>query len=142
MTIRTCKIMVVLLTVIFMQSISFASQEGVLNLSNFAIKSEGIGSSGTVQITGVANNEQAVISLKIEAFGKEYNLSQEELAKIPKGFYNGIQLSYEEGYKELGGKTIYIVLQMGFVSGIRNKVLITFAENGSIKIEEMEAKKS
>ena len=87
-----CRIVLSLLVVIFMQSIAFASQEGVLNLSSFAIKSEGIGSSGPI---GVANNERVGTSLKIEAFGKEYVFLQEELAKIPKGFYNGIQLFYE-----------------------------------------------
>ena len=84
--------MLPLLVLIFMQSIAFASEEGVLNLSSFAIKSEGIGGSGPVQVIGVANNERVVTSLKIEAFGKEYVFLQEELAKIPKGFYNGIQL--------------------------------------------------
>lgn len=139
---QMCKIVLPLFMAMVLQSVSFASEEGVLNLSDFTIKSVGIGNSGPVQITGVVDKERVVASLKIEAFGKEYSLSQDELTKVPKGFYNGIQLSYEEGYKQLGGKTVYIILQMGFVSGVRSRVLITFTESGTIKIEPIDTGKS
>ena len=129
------KILLALLACFFLQAIAFSSQEGVLDLSDFTVKSKGIGSSGPVLITGARNEQNEFVSLKIEAFGKEYNISPEELKKIPKGFYNGIQLSYEHGYKELDGRTIYIILQMGFVSKTNSKVLITISENGNIKIE-------
>jgi len=135
------KILLAFLACFFLQSIAFASQEGVLDLSNFTVKSKGIGSSGPVLITGARNEQNEFVSLKIEAFGKEYNVSPEGLKKIPEGFYNGIQLSYEHGYKELGGRTIYIVLQMGFVSKTDNRALITLSENGDIKIEEIKNSK-
>ncbi len=116
----------------------FASEEGVLRLSTFTLQSEGIGESGPVTVKGTITESNKVSSLSINAFGKDYELAAEELAKIPAAFYNGIQLSYEEGYKSLGGKTIYIILQSGFTSGITKRALIALSENGDINIREIE----
>ena len=113
-----------------------ASQEGALQLFKFTIESKGIGNSGLVKISGEQNQQNEIISLKIEAFGKEYNISDDNLKKLPK-VYNGIQISYEEGYKELGGKTIYIIFQMGFTSGVKKQTVLSLAENNTVKIEEI-----
>jgi len=43
-------------------------------------------------------------------------------------------VSYDPGYKELGGKTIYLSLYVGFNSGTTERVLITLTENGKIEI--------
>ena len=98
------KIIFSIFVFVIMQSIVFASEEGVLKLSDFTIKSKGIGNSGLVIVTGTKNDRNEFIDLKINAFGKEYKISEKNLTKIPPVSYNGIQLSYEEGYKELGGK--------------------------------------
>lgn len=116
---------------------AFASKEGVLRLDSITIKSEGIGESGPILITGKQNEQNKFTYLKIEAFGRTYEIAQEYLNKIPKFPYNGIQLSYEHGYKELGGKTIYIIFQMGFTSGTMRQVLLSLSENGEVKIEEI-----
>lgn len=47
---------------------------------------------------------------------------------------NGIQLSYEVGYKELGGRTLYIVFSQGFTSGAVVKRFVTVTESGSVKV--------
>lgn len=140
MVLRRSKILSGLFVFVLMAAISFASEEEVLNLSDFVVKSEGIDSLGAVQVTGTVGNDLSVTSLKIDAFGKEYNLSQEQLLKIPKGYYNGVQLSYEVGYKETGGKTVYIVLHMGFVSGVMNRVLVSLTESGNIEVEKIKDK--
>ena len=114
---------------------AFASQEGVLSFSSFLFKSEGIGESGHVVVSGEKNNKNEIVSLDIEAFGKKYKIPEEKLKDIPKLPFNGIRLSYDGGYKELGGKTIYISFQVGFTSGVTEKVLITITENGKIEIE-------
>ena len=129
------KILFLAIGLIFLLSAAFASQEGALSLDTFTIKSRGIGESGPVLITGKQNEKNEFTSLIIKAFGRKYKLSQKELRKLPKIFYNGIQLSYEKGYKELGGKTIYVIFQMGFTSGVDQKVLISLSEDGTIKIE-------
>ncbi|MCG2711414.1 MAG: hypothetical protein L6416_03710 [Candidatus Omnitrophica bacterium] len=131
------KLILVILAIILLSSNVFASEEGVLKLSNFIIKSDGIGDSGAISVTGIKNQQNEFIDLKIAAFDKEYKILEEDLKKIPSASYNGIQLSYVEGYKEFGGKTIYIIFQRGFTSGINKKVLITLSENGSVSIKEM-----
>ncbi len=62
-------------------------------------------------------------------------MTPEDLSKIPKFPYNGVQLSYERGYEILGGRTIYLVLQTGFTSGLEQKVLIILNEEGKFVIE-------
>ncbi|MFH1074863.1 MAG: hypothetical protein V1752_07230 [Candidatus Firestonebacteria bacterium] len=116
---------------------AFASEEGVLKLSKFTVESKGIGNSGPVKISGEQNQQNEITSLKIEAFGKDYKISDESLKKLPKAMYNGIQVSYEEGYKELGGKTIYIIFQMGFTSGVTKQVVLSLAENNTVNVEEI-----
>ncbi len=114
----------------------FASEEGVLALSSFTIESRGIGESGPVLIRGEKNQNNEFASLTIEAFNRKYTMTEEDLKKIPPMPYNAIQLSFEHGYKETGGKTIYLIFHVGFSGGgITNKVLITFTEEGAVKIE-------
>lgn len=126
----------VILTILLLPSLVLASKEGVLALSSFAVESKGIGGSGSVKISGQKNQDE-ITSLTIEVFGKEYKISDENLKKIPKASYNGLQISYEEGYKQLGGKTIYIIFQMGFTSGIRKQAQISLTENNTVKVEEI-----
>jgi hypothetical protein len=115
-------------------STSFASQEGIIALSNIAIQSKGIGSSGPIAITAKAGKNCTYSSFRISAFGKQYTLSKTERSKLNR-CYNGIMLSYERGYKILGGKTLYINLLFGFNSGIRHKTRVVFKANGKLRIE-------
>ena len=125
------------LSIFFLGFISlsgFASQEGALKFSSFMIESKGIGESGPISVKGVVTELNKLESLSIRAFGKDYDVVKEELAKIPIAFYNGIQLSYEKGYQSLGGRQIYIILQTGFISGVNMRVLISLSENGDISV--------
>ncbi|HUK99639.1 MAG TPA: hypothetical protein VLX29_02155 [Nitrospirota bacterium] len=126
----------IILTILLLPSLVLASKEGVLALSSFTIESKGIGGSGPVKISGQKNQDE-ITSLIIEAFGKEYKITDDNLKKIPKASYNGIQISYEEGYKQLGGRTIYIILQMGFTSGIKKQMQISLTENNTVEVEEI-----
>ncbi len=128
--------LLVILTILLLPLLAHASKEGVLPISTFTIESKGIGESGPIKITG-QRNQDAITSLIIEAFGKQYQISEDNLRKIPTQPYNGIQISFEEGYKQLGGKTIYIIFQMGFTSGIRKQVQISLTENSTVKVEEV-----
>lgn len=115
-------------------SYALASQEGVLSFSSFIVESPGIGESGPVVVSGEKNSKNEIISLNIEAFGRKYELT-EKLKEIPRLLYNGIQVSYEHGYKELGGKSIYVSLSVGFTSGVTEKILIIVTESGRIEIK-------
>ncbi|HJW85461.1 MAG TPA: hypothetical protein VJ440_02375 [Candidatus Brocadiaceae bacterium] len=128
--------LIVILTILLLPSFALASKEGVLPISSFTIESKGIGESGPIKITGQKHQDEITL-LIVEAFGKEYKITADNLKKIHKASYNGIQISYEEGYKQLGGKTIYIILQMGFTSGVKKQMQISLTENNTVKVEEI-----
>jgi len=131
------KVLLSVLASFLICSSALASQEGVLALQDFKIETRGIGESGPVIVTGKQDEKNQVTALKVEAFGKAFELKAADLEKIPKFPYNGIQLSFETGYKELGGRTIYVNLQFGFTSGNKQRVLITIPENAAIKVEPL-----
>lgn len=110
------------------------SQEGGLPLSNFRVESNGIGESGKIIIQGKQNEKDRVVELKITAFGKDYVVPSKELEGLAKLRPNGIRISYEPGYKKLGGKTLYIQFQVGWTSQTAQTALIKVLETGKIEI--------
>lgn len=117
-----------------------ASREGILPLSGFRLESAGIGSSGKVIIEGKQNEKTEILSLKINAFGKEYVVPENTLAQLTGLRPNGVRISYEPGYTELGGRTIYIHFQVGFTSGTRGQALVTLTEDGKVEVSRLEVK--
>ena len=57
--------------------------------------------------------------MKVYAFGQEYVVPEDKLSDLSELVPNGIRISYESGYSQVGGRTIYIQLQMGFTSHTR-----------------------
>lgn len=53
-----------------------ASKEGILPLSDFIIKSDGIGGSGSITVIGGINERGVFTHLSVEAFGKTIKVSQ------------------------------------------------------------------
>lgn len=111
-----------------------ASQEGMLSFSEFQIKSNGIGKSGSITVNGYKNKQGEFSSISVNAFGKIINVPKNIMSQIPSKNQNGIQLSYEHGYKKLSGKIIYLQFQVGFTSGIRQLFIIAVSENGNVKV--------
>jgi len=122
-----------LVVILFCQPI-FASQEGILSISSFRLESKGIGSSGNVVVTGKKDDSGVLVELKVKAFSKEINVPKKTLAKISTKYQNGIQISYEAGYKKLGGRTVYILFQKGYTSSVKEKAVLAVKEDGSSKI--------
>ena len=114
---------------------SYASKEGALQFSAFTIKSPGIGSSGPVTVTG-ERSEEGFSSLNVAAFGKSFVLNSSQLAQLRSLSVNGIQISYETGYPQFGGKTIYLVFSKGFTSSLRESRLVTVKERGDINVTD------
>jgi hypothetical protein len=114
-------------------SLALASREGMLALGSFRVESPGIGNSGVVLVAG-RQGAKGVESLRIEAFGKRFDLSPGQLQALRGGLLNGLQLSYEGGYKEIGGRTLYLVFSQGFTSGVVLKRLVTVTESGEVKV--------
>jgi hypothetical protein len=111
----------------------FASKEGMLALATLQLESDGVGESGPVKITG-SQTPAGVTSLRVDAFDKTFELSPSQLKTLDGGLYNFIQLSYERGYKELGGRTIYIKLGIALTSGEDTAIFIAIHEDGQVKI--------
>ena len=74
--------------------------------------------------------------MSVEAFGKTISIPPEILIQIPSKNQNGIQLSYEEGYKSKGGKTVYLQFQVGFTIELQKVFIISASENGKVKVLE------
>ena len=122
-----------IIAITFFSQQAYASQEGVLPFEEFHIKSKGIGQSGSVSVEGVKNSEDVYKKIVVHAFGQSTKIPNSILKNIPK-FHNGIQLSYEEGYKELGGRTIYLQFQRGFTSGASETFTLSIDESGNIEV--------
>ena len=110
-----------------------ASEEDILRLSTFQLSSPGNGDSGRVTVSGEQSGER-VLSLQIEAFGRRTSLSKEQLAKLPSGLVNGVQLNYEVGYEKLGGRTIYVVLSTGHTRVTRVTQVVSVNERGGVEV--------
>lgn len=129
------KIVLIFLALLAMNPI-FASKEGILTLSVFHLESDGIGASGKIVIDGQQNVNNQISQLSIHAFDKTYTVSPENLNHLANMTVNGIQISYEQGYQKLGGRTVYIQFQKGFTSGIIKKMILVVTENGQISVLE------
>ena len=91
-----------------------------------------MGASGPVLVKGRRDKAGNFETLVVKAFGKNIEIPKPLLARIPNGA-NGIQLSYEAGYKQLGGRTIYILFLTGFTSVIKEKMILSVNEDGQSK---------
>lgn len=110
-----------------------ASQEGVLRLNEFRLSSQGIGDSGPVVVSG-AQSDDRFVALRVEAFGRVQSLPAGELGKLKGGLVNGLQLTFDSGYRQLGGRTIYIHLSKGFTSGVQETQVVSLDEQGQWKV--------
>ena len=121
-------------SMVLLASNSYASKERILALSNFRVESTGVGESGAVVVTG-SQTSSGIASIRVDAFGKSFLLSKNDLEKLQGVIVNGIQISYEAGYQDLGGRTIYLLLATGFTSGVPEGKLVSITERGDIRIE-------
>jgi len=113
---------------------SLASQEGVLAIGELRVTSPGIGESGPITVTA-SRGAKGFSALEVQAFGHATKLTAAQLAKLDGQFVNGVQLSYEAGYKESGGRTVYVVLSKGFTSGVQEAQQISINEQGTVTVE-------
>ena len=110
-----------------------ASKEGLLPLNAFALESPGIGQSGPVKVSG-AQSDGGISVLRIEAFGKNFTLQPQQLRSLNGFNANGVQISYEGGYVDLGGRTIYVVFSRGFTSGRVMQRYVAVTETGAVSV--------
>ncbi|WP_379654755.1 hypothetical protein [Pseudoxanthomonas sp. UC19_8] len=107
----------------------------MLGFAKFALKSDGIGEPGPVDVTGTQAHT-GITSLSIHAFGKSFVLNPSQLSQL-KGFWvNGVQTTYADGDPELGGSAVYLVLSAGFTSGVVKRKFVVITESGSAKVTD------
>ena len=111
----------------------FSSKEGIMAWSDFSISSRGIGESGPVSVSGTQTPE-GIASLRVRAFGREVAAEPSQIMELRGFLANGMLLSYEAGYKELGGRTVYLIFFKGFTSGVQSAMRVEINERGVLKI--------
>ncbi len=122
-------------------SFAIASKEGLIQVSELTYSSKGIGNSGPVNVCIKTDDDGGVNKFVIKTFGKTVDLPKSDLERIPKFLYNGINVSYERGYPEVGGKTLYIVLSSRLSESVMNETMIVVTETLPIEIFEKKAKR-
>ncbi|HRK09325.1 MAG TPA: hypothetical protein PLZ57_16270 [Pseudobdellovibrionaceae bacterium] len=111
----------------------FTSKEGVLTIQKFRLESSGIGTSGPVVVEGHRDDKGKFQSIRVQAFGKTLALDTSIIAQI-NDQANGVQISYEHGYRSVGGRTIYLVFSKGFTSEVKAKLVLSIDESGKTEI--------
>jgi hypothetical protein len=111
----------------------FSSQVALLPISKFEVATVGKGDSGAIRIFGT-QNAQGIDSLTVEAFGRKTNLSQKDLAQLKGLFSNGLVLSYEHLFAELGGRTVYLLFIDGFDANSDASCTVEVSESGAVRI--------
>ena len=109
-----------------------ASEVGAYEFTKFRFESHD--ESGPVVITGT-QGDHGIISLHITAFGKSFTLTPAQLKQLRGLMVNQVQLTGEGGYRGLGGRTLYLLLSMGFESGTVKSKLVSISEENGVKIE-------
>jgi hypothetical protein len=125
-----------LLVALLAASVAVADVEGILALGTFRIESPGIGDSGPITLSGSQGHE-GIQSLTVQAFGKQLSLSPAQLQGLHSVVFNGVQLSYSGGYKQLGGRTIYVTFSKGFTSGVVGRHLVEITESGTVRVRSL-----
>ena len=116
--------------------LSQASEEGVLPLSMFYIKSEGIEGFGEIIVEGRKESAKGYTKILVKAFGKLYRINDTLLREIPARFQNGIQLSCEKDTEDANERAVYLMFISGFTSGSKETFTIALFEDGRQNVIE------
>ena len=96
--------------------------------------SPGAGDSGPVVVTAT-RGPNGLSALAVQAFGRTTRLTADQLAKLHGPFVSGLQLSYDVGYKELGGRTVHVLLlSYDYMSGVHEAQSILVNEKGDVTV--------
>ena len=76
---------------------------------------------------------QDVVEITIRFLGKSFTVPSHITDRLPK-FLNGLQLSTDVGVGGPGGRTVYLVLNRGFVSGTAERMVVSISHAGEITL--------
>ncbi len=111
-----------------------ASQEGALPIAEIAITWEGGEGWGPIMASGSRNPDGSLQRFAVMAFDRTIELPAPILAELSRIRFNGVLLSAETGYPELGGRTAYLHFVVGFTSGVVDSVIVAVDEGGNARI--------
>jgi hypothetical protein len=113
-----------------------ASKEGGLSLFSVKLDSPGMDESGPVHVE-MKRSDEGIKQLIVSAFGRTGAAPSQLLESIKeKRWLNGIQLSWEKGYRLTGGRTVYVSLTEGGSWGGVVVAVIGFGEDGKFRVVE------
>jgi hypothetical protein len=110
-----------------------ASEEAAFGFRTFRFESRD--ESGPVVVAGT-QGDHGITSLHITAFRKSFTLTPAQLKQLHGLTVNNVQLSGEGGYTGLGGRTLYLLLSMGFTSGRTESRFVTISEENGVKVQK------
>lgn len=114
-------------------SAAFASQEGAVPVAEFSIGWDG-GEDGPITARGVRRPDGSLQRFTVTAFGRALEMPDAVMAELAKLRFNGVLLSAEPGYPDLGGRTAYLQFVVGFTSGTASSVVVAVNERGDVRL--------
>ena len=123
----------IVLCSLFVTASASASQVAAYEFRKFRFESRD--ESGPVIVMGTLG-DHGITSLHITAFRKSFILTPVQLKQLRGLMLNQVQLAGEPGWRGVGGRTLYLVLSMGFNSHVVESRLVTISEENGVKIEK------
>jgi hypothetical protein len=99
----------------------YSSEEDFLGWQSVVIRSKEAGAAGIVVIE-IETEGRDFTSLVVNAFGKQFALASDELAKMAGFQVSSLRTTHEAGYEEVGGHTVYLSFQRTSLSKIDGPV--------------------
>lgn len=128
---------IALICMIFAHSVAVAkaSQEHTLPLTKFRLESVSQTDPGTVVVYGSQDQSGKFQNLQVEIMGQLVKVPASILQQIPTSS-NGVIISSEAGYKELGGRTVYITFLVTWSNArtIRERFVIAVTKDGTSSV--------
>lgn len=112
-----------------------ASEEGILPFGHLHFEAAIPEDWGPVVIDAT-QGEKGMQRFSVQAFGRSYLLTPSQLGELGGVMYNSMQVSREVGYAELGGRTIYIRVGVGFTSAQGQGKYVVVTEAGTIVVKD------
>jgi len=116
---------------------AFPSEEQFVPWGNVDITCPDISGSGIVRFRAKAESFR-VVSVSVEAFGRQYTLSDDQIRQIGDFPLSSLSITHEGGYKELGGHTVHFKFRRMFYDASKElrdeRLVISFPKESEIRI--------
>jgi hypothetical protein len=118
--------------------VALANQERAVPFSTLRFESSANGRTGKVVVEAIQDEKVGLVAFKVVAFGKEHVLPKEQLSALSGVRWNGVRVIDDSG---VFGRTIWIQLQLGFSTDMKESVMIRISHDESIELYKPETKK-